>query len=150
MSDFDENVHPAAVERRIDLLVDGELSEADRRALLLELEHDPDGWRRCALAFLEAQCWKAEMGQMARPAAQVRGSGAPGGGFADSSRGFAAWGGRAVAKLAAACRDHVDHRRQFLDRPGFRHGSEWKLVGQFVAARCLLEDGRRRDPAAQP
>ena len=69
MSEFDENIHPAAPEPRIDMLVDGELSEADRRALLLQLEHDPDGWRRCALAFLEAQCWKAELGQMAAPAA---------------------------------------------------------------------------------
>jgi hypothetical protein len=72
MSDFDENISPAAPERRLDLLVDGELSEADRRALLLELEHDPDGWRRCALAFLEAQCWKAELGQMVSPAARER------------------------------------------------------------------------------
>ena len=36
--------------------------------MLLQLEHDPDGWRRCALAFLDAQCWKAELGQMAVPA----------------------------------------------------------------------------------
>ena len=31
MSVFDENIHPATPERQIDLLVDGELSEADRR-----------------------------------------------------------------------------------------------------------------------
>ena len=72
MSDFDENIHPATPERQFDLLVDGELSEADRRALLLQLEHEPDGWRRCALAFLEAQCWKAELGQIAPPAAASR------------------------------------------------------------------------------
>ena len=58
---------PANPQRQFDLLVDGELSEADRRALLLQLEHEPDGWRRCALAFLEAQCWKAELGQIAPP-----------------------------------------------------------------------------------
>jgi anti-sigma factor RsiW len=68
MSDF-ENIHPTTPERQFDLLVDGELSEADRRALLLQLEHEPDGWRRCALAFLEAQCWKAELGQIARSTA---------------------------------------------------------------------------------
>jgi hypothetical protein len=72
MSVFDENIPPFTAEGRIDLLVDGELSEADRRALLLQLEHDPDGWRRCALAFLEAQCWKTELGQLAPPAAAVR------------------------------------------------------------------------------
>ena len=69
MSDFDDNIFPTSPQRQLDLLVDGELSEADRRALLLQLEHEPDGWRRCALAFLEAQCWKAELGQMAHNAA---------------------------------------------------------------------------------
>src|SRR5271169_215402 len=65
MSVFHEDMHPATPERQVDLLVDGELSEADRRALLLQLEHEPDGWRRCALAFLEAQCWQAELGRIA-------------------------------------------------------------------------------------
>jgi hypothetical protein len=39
----------------IDRLVDGELDENDRRDLLRRLETIPDGWRRCALAFLEAK-----------------------------------------------------------------------------------------------
>lgn len=42
----------------IDLLVDGELDEARRRELLSRLENTPGGWRRCALAFLEAQSWQ--------------------------------------------------------------------------------------------
>jgi anti-sigma-K factor RskA len=46
--------------RMLDRLVDGELNETERRALLLRLEHSPDGWRRCALAFLEAQAWRLE------------------------------------------------------------------------------------------
>lgn len=41
-----------------DRLVDGELSEDDERALLARLDQIPDGWRRCALAFLEARCWQ--------------------------------------------------------------------------------------------
>ncbi len=45
------------IERQIDLLVDGELGENDRRALLRQLEDEPNGWRRCALAFLESQAW---------------------------------------------------------------------------------------------
>jgi hypothetical protein len=49
----------------VDMLVDGELSEPRRRELLRGLEHAPDGWRRCALAFLEAQCWRKELGGMA-------------------------------------------------------------------------------------
>ena len=53
-------------ESRLDRLVDGELGETDRRDLLLQLEREPEGWRKCALAFLEAQCWRQELGQMAR------------------------------------------------------------------------------------
>ena len=48
-------------DRRLDLLVDGELSELQRRELLEALDQEPGGWRRCALAFLEAQCWKQEL-----------------------------------------------------------------------------------------
>ena len=43
---------------RFDRLVDDELSEEERRELLGRLDDEPDGWRRCALTFLEAQCWK--------------------------------------------------------------------------------------------
>jgi hypothetical protein len=45
-----------------DRLADGELSEAQRTELLNSLDQEPDGWRRCALAFLEAQCWRKELG----------------------------------------------------------------------------------------
>ncbi|HVW36719.1 MAG TPA: hypothetical protein VHB99_05420, partial [Pirellulales bacterium] len=48
-------------EHLLDLLVDGELSESQRRELLLWCERDPEGWRRCALAFLEAQSWSQEL-----------------------------------------------------------------------------------------
>lgn len=44
----------------LDQLVDGELSDEERRALLLRLERTPDGWRRCAMAFLEGQAWRSE------------------------------------------------------------------------------------------
>jgi len=55
--------------RMLDRLVDGELNESERRTLLLRLEHSPDGWRRCALAFLEAQSWRLEARAMvAEPA----------------------------------------------------------------------------------
>lgn len=46
----------------IDRLVDGELSSDERRQLLTSLEAQPDGWRRCALAFVEAQTWRSTMG----------------------------------------------------------------------------------------
>jgi hypothetical protein len=56
-------------QRRLDLLVDGELPEAQRRQLLASLDEQPDGWRRCALAFLEAQSWADEMQAIAHPVA---------------------------------------------------------------------------------
>lgn len=40
-----------------DRLVDGELNSVERRAVLESLATRPDGWRRCAIAFLEAQAW---------------------------------------------------------------------------------------------
>jgi anti-sigma factor RsiW len=51
----------------IDRLVDGELSADERRRLLADLESQPDGWRRCALAFLEGQTWGAEMRRFVQP-----------------------------------------------------------------------------------
>jgi hypothetical protein len=49
-----------------DRLVDGELSAAERRELLTSLDGRPTGWRRCALAFLEAQTWQGEFGRLIR------------------------------------------------------------------------------------
>jgi hypothetical protein len=58
-------------DRLIERLVDGELSEPERRALLARLDAAPDGWRRCALAFLEAQCWREALGPVAAPSVTV-------------------------------------------------------------------------------
>jgi hypothetical protein len=55
------------VEMLFDRLVDGELNEVERRQLLASLEERPDGWRRCALAFLEAQSWRGDLAQLVRP-----------------------------------------------------------------------------------
>ncbi|MDY0167222.1 MAG: hypothetical protein RBS80_11810 [Thermoguttaceae bacterium] len=48
-------------DQRFDRLVDDELPAAERREFLTSLDSQPDGWRRCALAFLQAQCWRKEM-----------------------------------------------------------------------------------------
>jgi hypothetical protein len=69
-------------DRLLDRLVDGELRDEERRPLLQRLEVEPDGWRRCALLFLEAQAWReslcpmtASVGALAEPAeAAVRGA----------------------------------------------------------------------------
>jgi hypothetical protein len=49
-----------------DRLVDGELPADERRQLLASLDDRADGWRRCALAFLEAQSWGGAMRQIVR------------------------------------------------------------------------------------
>ena len=46
--------------RLLDLLVNGELPDPERQTLLGQLDRVPGGWRRCALAFLESQCWSDE------------------------------------------------------------------------------------------
>lgn len=60
----ERNSMPSDDQRWLDQLVDGELDESARRQLLMELENQPDGWRRCALAFLEAQAWKDTLGSL--------------------------------------------------------------------------------------
>lgn len=56
-----------------DRLVDGELSTAERRTLLSSLDSQPDGWRCCALAFLEAQSWRQDLRRVAQ-ASKVHGA----------------------------------------------------------------------------
>ena len=41
----------------IDRIVDGALTPEELRAAVLRIEADPDGWKRCALAFVEARVW---------------------------------------------------------------------------------------------
>jgi hypothetical protein len=60
------NPEPDPVEALIDRLVEGELDGPARRALLLDLDARSDGWRRLALAFLEAQAWREALGGLAR------------------------------------------------------------------------------------
>lgn len=59
---------------QLDAFVDGELSDDEQRGLLLRLDTDPDGWRRLALAFVEAQRWRRELRTVV---ADVGGSPAP-------------------------------------------------------------------------
>ena len=56
----------ALSDEQLDLLVDGELSASQQQDLLRRLEQEPGAWRRCALAFLEAQCWKRELASLRR------------------------------------------------------------------------------------
>jgi hypothetical protein len=56
-----------ADDARFDRLVDGELAESERRQLLATLDDEAGGWRRCALAFLEAQCWRESFDALRSP-----------------------------------------------------------------------------------
>lgn len=85
MNPMDDD-RPAPSDEQFDRLVDGELSEAERRDLLSRLDEVPAGWRRCALAFLEAQAWKEalpvvpqEVASDSQPVRTVRRSQFPGG-----------------------------------------------------------------------
>jgi hypothetical protein len=55
----------------LDRLVDGELPADERRVLLQSLDSRPDGWRRCAIAFLEAQSWRSELRTVATAPAVI-------------------------------------------------------------------------------
>jgi len=50
----------------LDRLVDGELAPVEYNSLLAALDDDPTHWRRCAMAFLEAQAWRREMSAIRR------------------------------------------------------------------------------------
>ena len=55
-------------DRQLDRLGDGQLSQSQQRELLAQLDAEPGGWRRCALAFLEAQAWRDDLGAVVRSA----------------------------------------------------------------------------------
>ena len=49
---------PTVDDRLLDRLVDDELDGPQRAELLAALDAEAGGWRRCAVAFLEAQAWE--------------------------------------------------------------------------------------------
>ena len=61
--------------RIIDKLVDNELDADARAELIRTLDETPDGWKRCALAFLEAQAWGQSLSTASRDAAECGGTG---------------------------------------------------------------------------
>lgn len=59
----------ADLDLTIDRIVDGGLSPAQLREATARLDAEPDAWKRCALAFLEAQCWTDALREPSRPPA---------------------------------------------------------------------------------
>ena len=57
-----DDINKSAVNwNELDRLVDGRLDRDEYRALLDQLERHPEGWRQCAMAFLEHQALEIEM-----------------------------------------------------------------------------------------
>ncbi|APW61975.1 hypothetical protein [Paludisphaera borealis] len=62
----------ADLDLTIDRIVDGGLSPAQLRDALHRLDAEPDGWKRCALAFLEAQTWGDVLREPSRPQTSLK------------------------------------------------------------------------------
>ena len=58
----------------IDRIVDGALTPVELRAAIGRLDHEPDGWKRCAVAFLEAHSWRDSFRTLEEPATTLRAS----------------------------------------------------------------------------
>jgi hypothetical protein len=56
---------PPSPDAFFDQIVDGGLTPAQLREAFDRLDREPDGWKRCAMAFLEAQCWRESFRAMA-------------------------------------------------------------------------------------
>jgi hypothetical protein len=54
---IDSDNDPPVDDVFFDRIVDGVLTAVQLRAAVERLEREPGGWKRCALAFLEAQAW---------------------------------------------------------------------------------------------
>jgi len=79
-------------QRVLDRLVDGELGQQERRQLLAALDDEPGAWRRCALAFLEAQTWRWQLSQLAtEPIVVQESSGRTAGSTPAAGRGIGLW-----------------------------------------------------------
>jgi hypothetical protein len=95
---------PSVTDAFLDRIVDGWLTPTQFREAIDRLEREPGGWKRCALAFLEAQCWRESFWSMedtsvaspGRIAAAARPTTAP------ASRSRARWSQIAAAAGIAA------------------------------------------------
>ncbi|MDG2012958.1 MAG: hypothetical protein P8J33_05600 [Pirellulaceae bacterium] len=58
--------------QELDRLVDGRLEEEAYRELLCQIDADPNGWKQCAMAFLEHQALEKELTAFAEdPSSQI-------------------------------------------------------------------------------
>jgi hypothetical protein len=52
------------LQTKLDRLADGELSREEYAALLATLDHEDEGWKKCALTFLESQALRGELREL--------------------------------------------------------------------------------------
>src|SRR5437762_643992 len=120
----------------LDRLIDGEVAEPQRRALLSRLEQSPGGWRRCSLAFLEAQAGRDRPADgRGRPRRTIAGARII---RAISQRGQAATIGSDKVGSRAVCGGWAGR----LARTGAAAGRRWSRSGA-MAARTSAGDSRR-------
>ncbi|MCA9266123.1 MAG: hypothetical protein KDA60_19825 [Planctomycetales bacterium] len=60
-SDRTWNLDDDIGQAKLGRLVDGELDSKQRRDLLDRIRQHPEGWKKCALAFLEDQAWRQDL-----------------------------------------------------------------------------------------
>jgi hypothetical protein len=101
---IDPDPLPPLPDAFLDRIVDGGLTAAQLRDALDRLGREPDGWKRCALAFLEAQCWSESFRSMENASPVATRGVAPAARPAPlaSSRSAATWRRIAVAAGIAA------------------------------------------------
>ncbi|MGD9647095.1 MAG: hypothetical protein AB7U73_15400 [Pirellulales bacterium] len=118
-------------QQQLDRLVDGELTPAARRELLEHLEQESGGWRRCAMAFLEAQSWGQDFSVWLSAPVE------PGGNAGDLP---------VAAAQSAASPNLWTPQRRWLDRAG----TLLAIAASFVIAFGLGVASRRMPNSTRP
>lgn len=139
MTDTRITPHDSAADDQqlLDRLIDGELSPEARRDLLLRLEHETGGWRRCALAFLEAQSWGQDFRSLLNAPA-----GSPSDAAVPAGSGNAA--SQSIVAAPASLTSTLTTPRKWLDRTGMLLAIAASFVVAFglgVASKRLPDAG---------
>lgn len=117
-----------SVSEWVELLVDDELEESDRRRVIEMLESEPEGWKECALGFLEDQVLRSSFKSELF--------------FPDSSKNFPVKGS---SKFSADSFENPRKPAPYESRSGFDHTGKFpRSSGTFASpwffaiAGCLL------------
>lgn len=122
-----------SLQRQLDRLVDGELSSADIQMLRQQLECEPDGWRHCAKAVLDAQELRWSIRELAQRGFQPESCNGtrPAGRLLDSKSQALTRPADSNGSLATRTDDRPDTTKRFL---GFGRALTALLIGLAFAA----------------